>query len=103
MGNTQAAGMAEAIDDGLVDLGLALHWHLTSNHYPPLPPETLELAKEALKLAAQDDWDGIVDFGPSGIKHRQYGTQVPARVIIELWHLNHFIGAAQQALDEEGI
>ena len=98
MGNTQAAGFAEAVSEGWCDLDAALRYQLFANHYPP---ETLELSKKALKLAAQDDWDEIVDFGPSGISHRVYGTQVPVRVVIEAWHLDHFIGAAKQALDEE--
>ena len=100
MGNTQAAGFAEAVSDGLVDLGLALHWHLTSNHYPPLPSGCQDIAEVALNNAARDNWDEKVDVSAIG-SHNRYGTQVPTHVLIEAWHLDHFIGAAQQALDEE--
>lgn len=101
MGYTQAAGFAEAVTDGLVSLDGALRYHLFTNHYPPLPLETLELSKQALELAAQDEWEAKVDLGESGISHRKFGTQVPAIVLIKSWHLGHFIGAARQLLESE--
>ena len=100
MGYTQAAGFAEAVSEGWCDLGIALHWHLTSNHYPPLPACTLLLAKQALNHAARDEWDAVVDVSSIGT-HRVHGVKVPAHVLIQDWHLEHFIGVAKQALDEE--
>lgn len=53
MGSSNAAGMAEAVNDGL-DLSVALSWHLTSNHYPPLPHEYVEVAKQVIEALRED-------------------------------------------------
>lgn len=61
MGNLQASEMASLLQEDV-----ALTWHLTSNHYPPIHLDFLPIAQQALKLARQDDYDTIIDM-PNGI------------------------------------
>jgi hypothetical protein len=92
--------MAEAAGEGLTSLDGALQYQIYTNHYPPPPPGWVPLARKALTLAAQDDWDGVVDISDVG-QHRRYGAEVPAHAIIEIWHLEPFVETAKQLLDEE--
>jgi hypothetical protein len=90
MGSTQAMGMAEAVDDGMVDLRSALSWHLTSNHYPPIPEIMIDVAMAAIEAGEDEDWDRLIDL-PDGVEHRRYGHSVPASAVIEDMHLDPFI------------
>ena len=75
MGNTQAQGMAEAVQEGWVDLRAALYYNLTANHYPPLPVELLDYLEPLINRLNEQDLvddvgmilDEIVEF-PSGDK-----------------------------------
>lgn len=53
MGRTGAEGFAEAVTDGDVSLSAALEWHLTANHYPPLPTALIPVAEKAIELAKE--------------------------------------------------
>ena len=90
MGATQALGMAEAVADGDIDLDRALDHHLLTNHFPPLPSGTLELAKEVIDLCNAGDYGETVDISDIG-EHARYGTDVPASECAEAWHLDAFI------------
>lgn len=89
MGNTQAAGMAEAIGKEWIDLTTALHWHLTANHYPPLPTALIETAKTAIERANTGDFDSMIDL-PEGIAFRAETTMSVSRVVESL-HLGPYI------------
>lgn len=54
MGSTQAMDMAGAVDEGLISLWEALAWHLATNHYPPLAPEWLDAAEQAVEMTSDD-------------------------------------------------
>lgn len=75
-------GTRDMIEYGGRDI--ALEWHLFSNHYPPLPPAALDIAKQALELAP--DWDAPVD----GVTHEN-GTPVTVSEVIEAYHLDSFL------------
>ena len=90
MGSTQAMGMAEAVDDGMIDLRSALSWHLTANHYPPIPTIMIDVAMAAIEAGEDEDWDRLIDL-PDGVEHRRYGKRVPASAVIESLHLDTFI------------
>lgn len=57
MGNQVARGYADAVEDGLIDLTQAVLVHLSSNHYPPVHPNFLETALEAIRLANEGQFD----------------------------------------------
>lgn len=84
MGRLQAEEMA-----GLLDLDTALYWHLTSNHYPPLPETLVDCAKTAIRFVEAGDWDAPVPL-PAGVSYKGSNC-APARACIEQWHLEAFL------------
>ena len=84
MGALQAMDMAET-----VDINTALSWHLTSNHYPPVPTSMVPVCIEAIDAANEDDWDRELDL-PEGVSWRGL-TTAPASAIIEGHHLDAWI------------
>jgi len=89
MGNMQATGMAEAIKKDWIDLGIALHWHLRSNHYPPLPTALIETAKTAIERANAGDFDSEIEL-PEGIAFRGK-TAMSVSEVVESLHLDAYI------------
>lgn len=83
MGTTGAMGMADAVGDGAVSLDSALHWHLTSNHFPPINPVFLPVAKQAIEWANEGLWDARIEM-PNG-------RTLPVSQIVEGMHLDAFI------------
>lgn len=67
MGMTNALGFAEAVAEGQTSLLTALGWHLTSNHYPPLPAAYVEPLYTALVLVANNLPGDTVEV-PEGIQ-----------------------------------
>lgn len=83
MGSTQAAGYAEAVEEGIASLDMALTAHLGSNHYPPVHPVFVPVAKEAIELANDGNWAAELTL-PNGI------TKSVSEIIDEL-HLDAFL------------
>jgi hypothetical protein len=89
MGRTGAMGMAAAVGDSTISLEAAIHWQLTSNHYPPLPVSLIPAAMRALKAARKEQWHRKV-LMPKEIKFR--GLRLaPVGDLIEALHLEDFI------------
>lgn len=61
MGNTQAFEFAELVSQGDVNLRVALHWHLTANHFPAIDPVWVNVAVEAIEAANGGFYDTILD------------------------------------------
>lgn len=95
MGSLQAMEMAAATEDGRISLDQALHWHLQSNHYPPVPPEMVAVAKRAIRACESGDYNRRVRL-PEGVQHRRYGRLVPAFVVAEYLHLDAFINEGEE-------
>lgn len=91
MGTMNAMGMAEAVQEGSLDLDTALVWHLSANHFPPISEAFLPVAKQAIDLANDDDWDTVLTM-PNG-RDSSVGE------IVEGMHLSAFL--AEQADDLE--
>jgi hypothetical protein len=89
MGRTGAMGMAEAVSDNSINIEAALHWHLTNNHYPPLPTSLIPVALRALKAARKEQWHRKV-LMPKNLLFR--GLRLaPVGNLIEALHLEDFI------------
>jgi len=91
MGSLQAQEMAEmmSIDD-------ALAWHLTSNHYPPVPVSMVQACKEAIQAGLEYDWFRMIEL-PEGVSYK--GSKLaPADEIISSYNLDTWL-----ELDEEGL
>jgi hypothetical protein len=92
MGSTYAAGLADEVG-GLIDLETALHIHLRSNHYPPVPTAMIEPCVAAIDAANNDDWDRHIDL--TGIAQWRGEDYAPAWAIIEGHHLESFIDSEE--------
>jgi hypothetical protein len=84
MGALQAAEMSKQ-----ADLDTALVWHLTSNHYPPLPLSILPCCKRAIAKAKKGQWDANIRL-PKGVTWRGQ-TSAPVHACIEGWHLQAWL------------
>ena len=89
MGRTQAEGFAEAVDEGMVSLRGALEYHLTANHYPPLPRVMIDVAEAAIELANSDSWDEAIPM-PRGIEFRG-ADFITVAGAVESLHLESFL------------
>jgi hypothetical protein len=92
MGNLQAIEMVAH-----TDLDTALIWHLTANHYPPLPLSLLPVAKRAIKKAKAGLWAANVSLRGTGVTYTRgkRGDLAPVRACVEAWHLSAFIEGAE--------
>lgn len=81
MGRIQAEEMSQHAD---LDTGLI--WHLTVNHFPPIPARMVEPAKAAIALANDGEWDEPVP-GLTTI----HGEPVTAAEAVREWHLDPWI------------
>ncbi len=94
MGNSVAAGYADAIDQGLCSLDSALAAHLQSNHYPPLPMELVPVCVKAIKRIEYGSPDRRIQL-PTGMRLAMGGgrstNRPPAWRIAEACHLDAFI------------
>lgn len=90
MGHASALGFAEQVEDGNVTLRAALSWHLTSNHYPPLPSVLVDVAVAALEAADDLDWNRSIDM-PEGLTFRDR-DEATAGEVVESLHLDAFLG-----------
>ena len=85
MGHASAQGMVEVA--GVNEMTLS--WHLTSNHYPPLPTTLVPVALQAIEHAGDDEWDALLDL-PEGIIFKDQSS-APVHEIISNFHLEAFI------------
>jgi hypothetical protein len=74
-------------------LEVVLEWHLTGNHYPPLPVALIPVCIQAIKNANEGNWDDWIIFPPG---HGFVAGETTAR-IVEACHLESFLNQ-----DEEG-
>lgn len=93
MGRLQADEFA-----GLADIRTALSWHLSSNHYPPIPLVMLEPCLQAISNAELEDWNAEITL-PDGILWRGSAT-CPTHALIEHAHLDSFISLDDDHYDE---
>ena len=98
MGTTGAIGMAEATTNGDITLETAIGWHLTSNHYPPIPSSMTQPCIDAIDAAIADDWDKEIPL-PNGVSYQGKST-APAWTIVMQHHLEPWIEAAFDEGDE---
>ena len=95
MGAQSTRGMLEAVEEGLVSLPseAALHWHLQSNHYPPLPISLVPTCQRAIELVASDEGGRRVRL-PKGLVGQDGRRSVVTADLVEAAHLWDFVEAA---------
>lgn len=116
MGSLNAQAFAELVEEGGVPLDAALSWHLSSNHYPPVPSFFIGACKEAIAAGQDEEWDaeielprgcaehGVIWAAQSGVPDAHLECEVTAAVtwkddrevatasaLIESFHLESFL------------
>ena len=89
MGSMALAGMMEANEMLGLEEDAILSWHLSSNHFPS-QFQYLDVAKEALRLAREGEWNATVNVAEI-MGDDRCRTDVPVWRLIEAWHLDSFI------------
>lgn len=85
-------GYNVALDFALnADERTALSWHLSANHYPPVPTSMVDACTAAINAAMDEEWDREIEL-PAGVSFKGRPT-APASAIIEQHHLQAFIDA----------
>jgi hypothetical protein len=84
MGYLSAQAMAEA-----TDLRTALGWHLSANHYPPVPATMIDPCIAAIEAGDAEEWDQMIPL-PEGVLWRDH-DHAPAWALIEGFHLDAFL------------
>jgi len=99
MGHLRAQEAATVMAD-MAGLDAALNYHLTANHYPPVPVAMIEVAKAAIELAVlaydRDDpslMNEPVSL-PDGITTQTGDNTTPVHEVIRGLHLEAFCEAA---------
>lgn len=84
MGSIGVMGMLEATDQDT-----ALRWHLTSNHFPPVPESMVEACKAAIDAMNDGNPDKPIPL-PEGITYRGMSYSF-AYLLVDSLHLEYFL------------
>lgn len=76
----------------MIDLDTSLHYHLRHNHFPPVSAVFVDIAKQAIELANQGEYDTEIEM-PNGIT-------LEVRHIIEGLHLEFYLDEEEDESDE---
>jgi len=91
MGYVSALAFSEAVENDDISLDVALHWHLRSNHFPPVPLELIPVAKAAISALEEGDPDRDLEL-PANVTFRDRPV-APAWTVIQQFHLDAFLSA----------
>lgn len=72
-----------------VDMRSALSWHLSANHYPPVPGSMIDPCIEAIGACNEGMWNEDIAL-PDGVFYQGKNT-APAWEIAEQHHLDFWI------------
>ena len=82
---------------GMIDGQLSLDeddllaWHLTKNHFPPLPTLLISACKKAILRAADAEWDARVRL-PRGYRATDTGGRtIRVADLVEMCHLHDLV------------
>lgn len=88
MGLMTALGIAESG----IDLDQQLSWHLSGNHYPPIPQAMIPACKEAIDAYWEEDTDRLIALPTLSdgfqVRWTNGETEAPAWALIEHAHLD---------------
>lgn len=89
MGNATAQDMAEQVDTGGLSLYEALKYHLTVNHFPPVPEALVPVCVRIVEEQGQWGYDDTITL-PEDVRWRGQ-TTAPIQAVIEEFHLDSFL------------
>ena len=84
MGSLQAYEMADAMT-----MEQGIEWHLTSNHYPPVPVTMCQPCIRAIEACNDGDHDRLIDL-PEDVTFRGK-TDISAMQLVESFHLDPWL------------
>ena len=93
MGYLHTVEFAEATRRGQVTLDTALSWHLTVNHYPPVPRAMIAPCTEAIAACTEGDPERNIAL-PEHATYRGCAS-ASASEIVETFHLEPFVDVAE--------
>ena len=102
MGIRNALEMHAAHLDGLIDLRSTIVWHLSSNLYPAVPEWMADGAIRAIEFVqkGEENHPVVMVHPENGVAKLQIKGQLwtatPARLLIEVLHLEAFIKPAEE-------
>lgn len=78
---------------GFIESGIPLEqhlsYHLTSNHFPPVPTSMVQPCIEAIDAVNEGDYGRLISL-PDGVGYKGL-TVAPASAIVEQHHLDAFL------------
>ena len=89
MGRFQAEAMLEASMEASITLEQQIEWHLTTNHYPPVPAIMVQPCIEAIDEANDGNWDSEITL-PEGVSWKGL-PYAPVYAMVEQHHLDTWI------------
>jgi len=92
MGYATAAGYAEMVGEGGINLSTAIEAHFASNMYPPVPAMMVPVAVAAIEAVQGDPEEGYaerIDL-PEGVQFRD-GELPTAADVIDNFRLDAFV------------
>ncbi len=99
MGRMRAMEAATTMRE-MVGMERALEYHLTANHFPPVPTSMIGPSKLAIEALVNDEPDTMIDL-PSGVYYKGDTKQAPAHAVVEAHHLEDFVMALRFEDDYE--
>jgi len=67
----------------------AMEWHLTANHFPPVPTTMVDACFQAIDALNEGDYDKLIQL-PEGVGYRGR-VAAPASAIVEAHHLESWL------------
>ena len=95
MGNNMATELANSD----MDIRTSLRYHLTGNHYPPVPSSMVDACLDTIDAYHDEDYDRLIAL-PEGVSWRGE-TSAPAHAIAEAHHLDNWLPHAHYCDCEE--
>lgn len=72
-----------------ISLENQLEWHLTGNHYPPVPRSMIEPCIAAINAVNEEEPDRLIDL-PEGVSWKGQ-TKTPAYAVVQGHHLEAWL------------
>jgi hypothetical protein len=95
MGNNMATELANSD----MDIRTSLRYHLTGNHYPPVPASMVDACLDTIDAYHDEDYDRLIAL-PESVSWRGE-TSAPAHAIAEAHHLDNWLPHAHYCDCEE--
>ena len=92
MGALTALDIATNLD---ITLEQQISWHLSGNHYPPIPQVMVDVCIQAIDAYWEDDTDRLIPLPKMEdgfqIRWRDGSTEAPAWAVVEHAHLDAWL------------